>query len=384
MSSRRIREVDIVGRWCSNRGDDTRSNGHKRFSGIGRSSTAITLDLLIEYYSVHLSISRLVAPGEGRIVKRPYVLAVVFVLSAALFTGCSGDSGGSSSETPAEKGPIAVGSKIDTEGELLSSIIKLTLEDGGFTVIDKSQTGTTEVVRKALLNREIDIYPEYTGSGLFFFEGSDSALYKDGQTGYDTVKKQDLETNGIVWLTPAKANNTWAIATRKDFAQTEGLKTMSDFAAFVDAGKPTKLAASDEFFTNTDANPQFEATYGYKLTKDQQVRLAGGNTAQTEKAVADGTDGVNFGMAYGTDGALADLELVILEDDKGAQLVYWPTPITRTDVLDTYPQIETLLKAPFEGLTLEKLQELNARIQVNGESADVVARDFLTQGGFIE
>ena len=314
--------------------------------------------------------------------RKTLILALVLAVTGALLVGCSGGDS-SSPEAPADKGTITIGSKIDTEGELLSSIIKLVLEGDGFKVADKSQTGTTDVVRKALINSEIDIYPEYTGSGLFFFEGSDSALYKDGQTGYDTVKAQDLEANSIVWLTPAKANNTWAIAAKKDFAQAEGLKTMSDFAAYVNAGKPTKLAASDEFFTNTDANPQFEITYGYKLSGDQQVRLAGGNTAQTEKAVADGTDGVNFGMAYGTDGALADLGLVVLEDDKGAQLVYWPTPITRTDVVEKYPEIETLLKAPFEGLTLEKLQELNARIQVNGEAADDVARDYLTSGGFI-
>jgi osmoprotectant transport system substrate-binding protein len=316
-------------------------------------------------------------------VRRLLIFAIVMVLSVALLVGCSSTSKDSTPKPVAEKGPITVGSKIDTEGELLSSIIKLTLENGGFKVVDKSQTGTTEVVRKALINKEIDIYPEYTGSGVFFFEGSDSALYKDGQTGYDTVKAEDLAKNGIVWLTPAKANNTWAIAAKKDFAGAQGLANMSDFAEYVKAGKPTKLAASDEFFTNVDANPAFEATYGYKLTKDQQVRLAGGNTAQTEKAVADGTDGVNFGMAYGTDGALADLGLIVLEDDKGAQLVYWPTPITRKDVVEKYPEIETLLAPPFDGLTLEKLQELNARIQVNGEAADDVARDYLTSGGFL-
>lgn len=300
-----------------------------------------------------------------------------------MLSGCKKEDSGSATVTTTEKGPITVGSKIDTEGELVSSIIKLTLENAGFKVNDKSQTGTTPTVRKALIDGEIDIYPEYSGSGFYFFEGSDANLYKDGQTGYDTVKAQDLAANGIVWLTPAKANNTWAIATKRDLAAAEGLKTMSDFGAYVAAGKPTKLAASDEFFTNADANPQFEATYGYKLTKDQQVRLAGGNTAQTEKAVADGTDGVNFGMAYGTDGALADLGLVVLEDDKGAQLVYWPTPITRTDVVQKYPEIEDLLAPVFEGLSLTKLQELNARIQVNGEAADDVARDYLTSGGYL-
>ena len=305
--------------------------------------------------------------------------ALALVLVAA---GCSGDSG-ESSDTTESKGTIVVGSKIDTEGELLSSIIKLTLEDAGYKVVDKSQTGTTDVVRKALLDKEIDIYPEYTGSGLLFFPNVDPDIFKNGEEGYQEVKKLDLEQNDVVWLTPARANNTWAIAVKKDFADKEGLKTMSDFAAYVNAGKTVKLAASDEFFTNVDANPAFEAAYGYTLTDAQKVRLAGGNTAQTETAVAEGTDGVNFGMAYGTDGALADLGLIVLTDDKGAQPVYWPCPITRKDVTEKYTDLEELLKAPFDGLTLQKLQELNGRIQVNGEAADTVASDYLVSGGYI-
>ncbi|MRR12854.1 ABC transporter substrate-binding protein, partial [bacterium] len=176
----------------------------------------------------------------------------------------------------------------------------------------------------------------------------------------------------------------WLIATPKDFARENNLVTMSDFAGYVKSGKDVKLAGSDEFFTNPDAMPAFMSTYGFGLTDSQKVVFAGGNTAQTEKAAADGTDGVNFGMAYGTDGALADLGLVVLEDDLGAQLVYWPTPIIRKSVLDTYPEIEDVLAPVFSALTIDKLQELNARIQVNGESASTVASEYLESGGFIK
>lgn len=319
--------------------------------------------------------------------KRLVALVATVVLLIGALAGCT--SGGTPSEDgPPLKGPVVIGSKIDTEGELISSIIKVVLEDGGFEVEDKSQTGTTEVVRKALIAGEIDIYPEYTGSGFWFYGDTltddQKAAFKNGEAGYELVASLDLEENGIVWLEPARANNTWAIAVRKDFAEAEGLKTMSDFTEYVKAGKPTKLAASDEFFTNLDANPEFERVYGYTLTADQQVRLAGGNTAATEKAVADGPDGVNFGMAYGTDGALADLGLIVLEDDLGAQLVYWPTPIATGEIMEAYPEIADLLKPVMAALDVETLQELNARIQVNGEDADEVARDFLTAGGFIE
>lgn len=310
--------------------------------------------------------------------KRVLTVLVVLALTASLaVAGCS---------TPAEtaKGPIVVGSKVDTEGKLLGTIIKLLLEDGGFTVTDKIQTGTTDVVRKALLGKQIDIYPEYTGSGLIFFEGSDPAVYKSPEKGYEEVKAKDLAANSVVWLAPAKANNTWALVVKKEFSEANGVKTMSDMAAYVKSGKPTKVAASDEFFNNADAWPTFVATYGFDLTKDQRVVLSGGDTALTEKAVADGTNGVNFGMAYGTDGALAELGLVVLTDDKEAQLVYWPVPTVRKDVLDRYPEVEEMLAPAFDGLTLEKLQELNGRIQVGGESAETVARDYLTSGGYLK
>jgi osmoprotectant transport system substrate-binding protein len=311
--------------------------------------------------------------------------AAVFAAAAVAvaLVGCSTASTPSPSTPAAEKGPIVVGSKIDTEGKLLSAIILAKLENAGFKVTDKSGTGTTDVVRKALLNKEIDIYPEYTGSGLIFFPNQDAAIYKVGEDGYKADQSNDA-SNGIVWLEPARANNTWALAVKKDFAAANNLTTMSDLAAYVKAGKPIKVAASDEFFNNADAWPAFAASYGFDIPKDSRVVLSGGDTAQTEKAVADGTDGVNVGMAYGTDGALSELGLVVLADDKNAQLVYWPTPTIRKEIADKFPEIATELKPVFEALTLEKLQELNARIQVNGESAQTVAEDFLKSGGFLK
>lgn len=310
--------------------------------------------------------------------------AAAFAAFAVLLalTGCTSTPSSSKSNAPADtKGPIVVGSKIDTEGKLLSAIIIARLQDKGFEVVNKSQTGTTDVVRKALLNKEIDIYPEYTGSGLIFFKDQDPAVYKNGEAGYQADKKNDA-ANGITWLAPAQANNTWALAVKKEFSSANSLTTMSDLAGYAKAGKPMKVAASDEFFNNADAWPAFSKVYGFDIPKDSRIVLSGGDTAQTEKAVADGTNGVNLGMAYGTDGALSELGLVVLTDDKGAQLVYWPTPTIRTEVLSKYPEIATLLDPIFKSLTLEKLQELNARLQVNGEAADVVAKDFLETSGF--
>jgi osmoprotectant transport system substrate-binding protein len=280
--------------------------------------------------------------------------------------------------------PVVVGSKIDTEGALLGKMIVKLLTAAGIPVQDRTGTGTTPVVRKAITAGEIDIYPEYTGNGEFFFKGTDPAAWKDETRGYETVKKLDLEQNGIVWLTPAPANNTWAIAVRKDVAEKEKLATLEDLGRYVSRGGKVKLAGSEEFITSAAALPAFQKAYGFTLKNDQLLSLSGGNTALTEAAAARGTDGVNFCMAYGTDGSLAALGLVVLQDTRGVQPIYEPTPIIRRDTLARYPAIDRILKPVFLSLGLTTLQELNARIAVNGENADTVAADYLKSKGFLK
>ncbi len=302
-------------------------------------------------------------------------LAVTLVTVLALLTACAGGGGG--------KGPIVVGSKIDTEGALLAHTVMLLLEDAGFEVEDKSHFGPTAIVRKALLSGEIDLYPEYTGNGAFFFDGTDPEVWKDAAKGYETVRQLDLEANNVVWLTPAPANNTWAIAVPSSLADSEGLATLDDLATYVNAGGEFKIACSEEFVTSPMALPAFQAAYGFELIEDQLLTLAGGNTAQTEQAAAQGTDGVNAAMAYGTDGSLSALDLVVLGDPRGAQPVYEPAPIVRGEVFEAYPEIEDILAPGFASFSLETLQTLNARIAFEGQDAADVARDYLTTEGFL-
>jgi osmoprotectant transport system substrate-binding protein len=279
---------------------------------------------------------------------------------------------------------VVVGSKIDTEGALLGKMIVKLLSAKGIPVLDKVGFGTTGVVRKAIAAGEIDIYPEYTGNGEFFFQGTDPGVWKDEKKGYQTVKKLDMDKNGIVWLTPAPANNTWAIAVRKDVAQKEKLATLDDMARYVNAGGKVKLAGSEEFITSPAALPSFQKAYGFTLKNDQLLSLSGGNTALTEAAAARGTDGVNFCMAYGTDGSLFALGLVVLADTRGVQPIYEPTAIVRSATLKAYPAIDGILKPVFLSLDLTTLQSLNARIAVNGETADAVAQDYLSKKGFLK
>ncbi|CAO3434229.1 glycine betaine ABC transporter substrate-binding protein OsmF [Azospirillum doebereinerae] len=279
---------------------------------------------------------------------------------------------------------VRVGSKIDAEGGLLGSMIVKVLEANGVPTENKLQLGPTKIVRGALLAGEIDLYPEYTGNGAFFFNIDSDPVWKNAGAGYEKVRQLDLEKNAIVWLKPAPANNTWAIAVRRDVATANTLATMEDFAKWVGGGGKAKIAASAEFVESPAALPSFQGTYGFAMKPDQILVLAGGDTAATIRAAAEGTSGVNTAMVYGTDGAIAALDLVVMRDTKGAQMVYEPAPAIRAAVLEKNPKIREALEPVFASLDAETLRGLNAKISVEGQDQGQVATAYLKAKGFLK
>ena len=143
---------------------------------------------------------------------------------------------------------------------------------------------------------------------------------------------------------------------------------MEDLARYLARQGKFKLAASAEFVENPAALPAFQSAYGFTLGQDQLLILAGGNTAATIRAAAERSSGVNAAMAYGTDGAIAALGLTVLADTKAAQIVYAPAPVVRGAVLRRYPEIRGMLEAAFASLSMQALQELNAKITVKDSS----------------
>ncbi|ELY4482748.1 ABC transporter substrate-binding protein [Cronobacter turicensis] len=280
--------------------------------------------------------------------------------------------------------PVKVGSKIDTEGALLGNIILQVLDSHGVKTVNKIQLGTTPVVRGAITSGELDIYPEYTGNGAFFFKQENDPAWKNAQQGYDKVKKLDAEQNKLIWLTPAAANNTWTIAVRQDLAQKNKLTSLADLSRYLKDGGTFKLAASAEFIERPDALPAFEKAYQFKLNQDQMLSLAGGDTAVTIKAAAQQTSGVNAAMAYGTDGPVAALGLQTLTDPKGVQPVYAPAPVVREAVLKAYPEMAQWFEPVFKALDEKTLQELNAQIAVEGLDAGKVASQWLKEKGLVK
>jgi len=278
---------------------------------------------------------------------------------------------------------VVVSSKLSSESAMLGQMIRLLLQAQGIPVVDRTRIGATPVVRQALLAGEIDLYVEYTGNAGLFFNDAGNPAWKDLDRGYELGSRLDYAANRIVWLTPARASNAWALAVRSDVAQAYQLRTMSDFGRWVAGGGHVVLICSAEF-ANAGTLRSLEQTYGFTLRSSQLIVLAGGETAATITAAAAGTNGANTAMVYGTDGGIAAAHLQVLEDDRHDQPVYAPVPIVRESVLRQYPQIATIVKPLMESLDREVLQGLNARVQINGESDEAVAAEYLRAKGWLK
>ncbi|NMA49109.1 MAG: ABC transporter substrate-binding protein, partial [Tissierellia bacterium] len=186
------------------------------------------------------------------------------------------------------------------------------------------------------------------------------------------------------WLQPAKANNTEMLAVKREFAEANNLEDLNDFAKYVNDGGAVKFITSQLFAEKKFGLLGMEDAYGFKLNPDQLILLPHGNTAETISALVNGTDNVNVALVYGTDGALADLDLVVLDDPESIPPVFEPSAIVTAEVLEKYPEIKDIIEGVFETLTLENLQTMNKKVIVDGMSPKDVAKEHLTNEGFLD
>lgn len=272
--------------------------------------------------------------------------------------------------------PVVVSSKLSDESALIGQMILLLLEQDGIATVDRLRLGATPVVRQALLTGEVDLYVEYTANAGNFFHRSADPAWKDLDAGYRLGARLDYQANRIVWLTPARVSNAWAIAVRSDEARAHGLASLSDFGRWVRAGGHVVLACSAEF-ANAGTLRSLERTYAFALRPEQLIVLAGGETTAMIVAAAARTNGTNAAMVYGTDGGVAAARLRVLEDDRHDQPVYAPVPTVREAVLRAHPAIAGRVRSLMESFDAPGLQRLNERVQIDGESTRTVAQDYL-------
>lgn len=290
-------------------------------------------------------------------------ISVAVVLSSVL-VGCG---------TKSDKATINVGSKNFTESLILGEAYSLALENAGYKVNRKLNLGGTLVAHEALKKGDIDLYPEYTGTGLL--DVLKLPAKSDAKEVYDEVKKGYKEKFDLDWLEPTNANDSQGIAITKKVADQYKIKTLSELSA---AAPQLRLAAVPEFEERADGLKGLKAAYGGFEFKSIKLFDYGVKYRTILNDEADVT------VAFTTDGDLTNPNLVLVEDDKKFWPPYYVVPVIRGELNKKDPEIAKILNAVSAKLDTATVQKLNADVDINKKESADVAKKFLQDQGLIK
>jgi osmoprotectant transport system substrate-binding protein len=271
---------------------------------------------------------------------------------------------------------VDVGSKDFDEQLILGQLTLLTLKAAGADVADKTNIQGSTQARTDLMKQEIDVYWDYTGTGWINFLGHDE-LITDAEEQYEKVKAEDLKENDLVWGERAPFNNTYSMAPTQAFAEENGIETLSDMATYINENDDYTVCVESEFATRPDGLPALEKTYDISIP-ESNIKTLG--TGVIYPQIENGT--CTFGEIFTTDGRIAALGLLALEDDKTAFPIYNGVPVTNAKNPDG-EKIQEVLTPLAEKLTTEVMTDLNAKVSGEGLPPDQVAEEYLKAEGFI-
>lgn len=291
--------------------------------------------------------------------------ALLVVILVAIIGGIWAWRNNQSSEAQQSSTTIRVGSKDFTENLVIAEIYALALEDNGYTV-ERVSNISSSLIHNSIVNDEIDLYPEYTGTGLLSVLGED--METDPEKVYKTVKKEYEEQFNLTWLDYAAANDSQGLVIRTETANSLNIKTISDLQAHA---SELRFASQGEFDEREDGLPGLEKTYGTFNWQSSKVYDNSLKYSVLENDEADVTP------AYTTEGQLVNTdEFTLLEDDKQ----FWPpynlAPVVRDNILDDNPDIKTILNNISAKLDTETVTELNAKVDVDGQEYTDVAKEY--------
>ena len=290
-------------------------------------------------------------------------LAMILVL---LVSAC-----GSSPSSTAK--PIVIGSKPFTEGVVLSELAAQLIEGNTQLKVErKFNLGGTIVAFNALKNGDLDLYPEYTGTGLMAILKQPAVA--DADKAYGIVQKEFNSQFKIKWLKPLGFNNTYAMAVPEELASQNNLKSTSDLAKIVDK---LIFGAEQDFFGRADGYDGFTQAYGFKFKNVKQMEIG-----LKYKAVANKE--VNVINAFSTDGLLITHKLRVLADDKKFFPPYYGAFLVRMSTLEKQPQLEAVLDKLAGKITDSEMQKLNYEVDQEKKDPAAVVKAFLKAKGLVK
>lgn len=323
--------------------------------------------------------------------RRARLVTLMSVLAATLLVGCglvssSGtfhDASLPGGERPLDGAKLVVTSKSFTEGVLLGKITATYLAAAGASVTDLTGAPGSASSRQAQLNGDADVLWEYTGTGWVNYHNETETI-ADPQELWQRVHDIEKRDYDLEWLAPANFNDTYAFAASTPTADRLGVRSLSDVAALPVADRT--FCVDDEFFSRSDGFIPMLAKYGIPYNDPNGVPA--GNVTRMDAGVVYTATAksapCHFGMVYTTDGRVKNLNLRVLDDDKKFFLPYSGTAVVRGTVIEANPQLRPLLGTISERLTDDLMQELNGRVDIDGEDPADVAYDWLKSENLIE
>ncbi|SFN03361.1 osmoprotectant transport system substrate-binding protein [Pseudonocardia ammonioxydans] len=316
---------------------------------------------------------------------RRIALTAIAAATAVALAGCGGLSGGGPSASGgslAEAGNLEgvdyiVGGKNFDEQLVLCEVTVAALEAAGGNVTPRCNLGGTDVARQALLSGDINIYWDYTGTAWASFFKETQRIPDDNEL-YRLVAERDLQENQLVWLDKASFNNTYAFAMTEAKSQELGITTLSDMANHIRSGQPGSVCVETEYNSRDDGLRGLQETYDFQIPEGGTQVLATGVIYQ---ATADGR--CLFGEVFTTDGRIPGLKLKVLEDDKKYHVTYNAAPIVREETYNQNQAIREVMKPISDALDYETMLRLNGQVSSDGMDPRQVARDWMTEQGFI-
>jgi osmoprotectant transport system substrate-binding protein len=271
-------------------------------------------------------------------------------------------------------GPVKIGSKDFTEELLLGEMYAQALESAGIKVERKLNLAGTQVAHEALVKGDIDLYPEYTGTGYLFILGIKDND-KNPQVVYQKTADAYKQKWNLIWLAPSPMNDTNAIACTAAAAQKYNLKTLEDLSK---AAPNINFAAIPDFPQRPDGLKGLQDLYGGFQFKSMTIFDPG----LKYKAVQDGK--ADCVIAFSTDAQIVAQKLVLMEDTKGLWPPYNVAPVVRADTLAGNPQIQDVLNKLSPLITTEVIQQLNYQVDIQKKEYAAVATDFLKSKGLVK
>jgi osmoprotectant transport system substrate-binding protein len=269
---------------------------------------------------------------------------------------------------------ITVGSKNFTEQFIVAEMYAASLEDAGFKVARKINLGTTLVAHEAVRTGAIDVYPEYTGTGVTAVIKATGGTETDPQKVYAMVKQHYEKEYKLTWLKPSGVNNGYAMVVRPDTARTMKLSKLSDL---VPVAKSLKLGAGPEFADRRDGLKGFKEVYGLEFGEFKQfaaLRLRYDALTANQIDIANG---------YATDWQIAAAKFAVLADDKGLFPPYFLAPVVRLDTVAGNAKAVQALERVGAVIDNATMQELNRQVEVDKKEPRQVAVAFLKAKGVI-